>query len=176
MTGRAHCIYDFLFVQLSKLNSMNDYMYLPDAYHTFFLLESCYCVWQWVVVFSLFDVCSCWGRGMVRFTPSRPTEVIGDLSPFLIDFLLCAIYNFTIPCGLTPWDRWIVSRKAWSWVAWIDFIGHPIGLDGHPLGLDVWYYVYFCTMVSFIGMSALMSLFGQYSAFSIFHDAESGTK
>ena len=60
-------------------------------------------------------------------------------------------------------------------MAWIDFIGHPIGLDGHPLGLDVWYYVYFCTMVSFIGMSALMSLFGQYSAFSIFHDAESGT-
>ena len=50
----------------------------------------------------------------------------------------------------------------------IDFIGHP-------LGLDVWYYVYFCTMVSFVGMSALMSLFGQYSAFSIFHDAESGT-
>ena len=60
-------------------------------------------------------------------------------------------------------------------MAWIDFIGHPIGLDGHPLGLDVWYYVYFCTMVSFVGMSALMSLFGQYSAFSIFHDAESGT-
>ena len=30
-------------------------------------------------------------------------------------------------------------------------------------------------MVSFIGMAALMSLFGQYSAFSIFHDAESGT-
>ena len=76
------------------------------TYHTGFLLESCYLLYvRMSSCFSLFDVCSCWGRGMVRFTPSRPTEVIGDLSPFLIDFLLCAICNFTIPCGLTPWDH-----------------------------------------------------------------------
>ena len=106
MTGRAHCIYGFVFVQLSKLNSMNDciYVFTRCLSHGFFVGIVLLCVTM-SSCFSLFDVCSCWGRGLARFTPSRPTEVIGDLSPFLIDFLLCAICNFTIPCGLTPWDH-----------------------------------------------------------------------